>query len=159
MRAIGLLLFLAACDRAPPAPDTPGARLESAAIARGLVADPAKQTPIGSWANDTDHLCIVPDAAGLRIGASVDYGEGQACAASGAVERRGDTLDVVFGSCRFGARFEGDRISFPAALPPACARACIGRASLAALSVERLSDSASEAATLRAPGGRLLCAG
>lgn len=159
MRAILLLLVLAACHRAPPVADTPGARLEAVAIARGLVVDPARQTPIGSWASDTDHLCIVPVTPGLRIGASVDYGEGQACAAAGTAERHGDRLTVVFGGCRFDARFEGDRISFPAALPAECSRACIGRASLAALSVERLSDSASEAATLRAPGGRLLCAG
>lgn len=156
--AAALLLLLAGCGRDQPAADTPGARLEAAAIARGIVADPESGTLIGSWATDTDRLCIVPAERKQRIGASVDYGEGQACAASGTVERSGQTLHIDFGACRFDAGFDGTRIVFPAELPGACSRLCIGRASLAALAVERLSQSASEAATLRGANGRLLCA-
>ncbi|WP_174280687.1 hypothetical protein, partial [Sphingomonas bacterium] len=129
------------------------------AVARGLVADPARAVLAGLWANDTDRLCIVPTGDALRLGASVDYGEGQGCAASGTVERHGDRLRVRFGDCRFDAGFDGERISFPAELPDACARTCTGRASLTALTVERLSESVSEAATLRASDGRNLCAG
>lgn len=152
-------LLLAACGQDQQAPDTPGARLEAAAAARGLVLQTAGGSLVGSWAEDTDRLCIVTAGKGLRIGALVDYGEGQGCAATGEATRKRDVLRVRFGDCQFEARFDGERISFPASLPPACDRYCTGRASLTALSVARLSDSASEAATLRAPNGRTLCGG
>lgn len=159
MRVIALALLLTACQRAAPAADTAGARLEQAAVARGLVPDPNGGTLTGSWASDTDRLCIVPNGAQTRIGASVDYGEGQGCAASGTIDRQGDQLRVRFGACRFDARYDGERISFPANLPAACESPCTGRASLTALTVARLSESASEAATLRGVNGQLLCAG
>ena len=159
--AVLLLLSLAACDRTPvttaPPDDSPGGRLEAAALDRGLIADPGKAGLAGSWGSETDRLCVVPAGGALKLGASVDYGSDQACAASGTVVRAGDTLDVRFGACRFEARFEGDRIVFPAELPRACDRFCTGRASLASLAVERLSESISEAATTRTAGGTLLC--
>ena len=55
------------------------------------------------------------------------------------------------------ARFEGDRIVFPGRLPEACQKLCLRRASLAGLDVSRLSESVSEASTLRDSKGRLLC--
>lgn len=153
-----LAVLLAGCERPPATDDTPGGRLEAAAIARGLVADPAKAGIAGLWAGgDADRLCIVPAGGALRLGASIDYGEGQACAAAGTVKRDGDKLRVAFGDCRFDAAFSGERITFPAALPSVCARFCAGRASLAALAVERLSESISEAAALRGAHGRPLC--
>lgn len=156
MRALALLLLVTACQRAVPVADTPGARLEAAAIARGLVADPGAAAT-GSWARETDRLCVVPAGDRLQLGASVDYGEGQGCAASGTVRRTGKGLRVEFGACRFDAGYDGERISFPAVLPVACDRFCSGRASLSALTVERLSGSVSEAQTLRGANGRLLC--
>ena len=159
--AIPLLLLVAGCDRAPVATavpdDSPGGRLEAAALDRGLIADPAKVGLAGSWGSETDRLCVVPAGGALRLGASVDYGPDQACAAAGTVVRTGDTLDVRFEACRFEARFEGDRIVFPAVLPQACERFCTGRASLASLTVERLSQSVSEAAVMRTASGTLLC--
>ena len=152
-----MLLLLAGCERAVPVADTPGSRLEAAAVSRGLVPDPNGGSLTGSWSSDTDRLCILPVGGETRVGAGVDYGEGQGCAATGSVERQGDRLQVRFGGCRFEARFDGERIGFPAVLPAACDRLCSGRASLSAFSVERLSESASEAATLRGPNGRLLC--
>ncbi len=139
---------------------SPGERLEATARARGLVVDPATVTPIGAWARASDRLCIVPGGSGaMRIGAVVDYGAGQGCAASGTVSRDGDALSVAFGDCRFDARFDGTRITFPASLPASCDRLCRGRASLSALTVERVSGSVAEARTLRAPNGRPLCQG
>lgn len=158
MRALVPLLFLVACSREQPAaPPTPGARLEAAAVARGLVADANGGSPVGSWSNESDRLCVVPAGRAFRVGVGVDYGEGQACAGSGVAERRGDRLDVSLGECRFVASYDGDRITFPATLPGACDRLCTGRASLTALTVDRLSGSASEAATLRSLAGKSLC--
>ncbi len=158
-RALWLALLLAACGSRPQAaPDTAGARLEAAAEQAGLIADPASATLVGSWAQDTDRLCVTPlQGSRYRIGALIDYGEGQGCLASGTAQRKGDTVSVTFGACRFDARFDGERIVFPAELPAACDRLCAGHATLAALSVEHLSPAVSEAETLRSPGGKPLC--
>ena len=162
MRALlASALLLTACEsesQPEPAQVTPGARLESAAVRAGLVIDPTKANLLGSWARDTDRVCVVAARGdAFRIGALIDYGEGQGCAASGTAQRRGERVAIAFGACRFDARFEGDRIVFPAELPSSCDRLCTGRASLAALTVDRLSGSSSEAETLRTPAGKLLC--
>lgn len=160
-RAVAAALLVAACHAQPaaaPHGNTPGDRLEAAAEVLGVVSDPARVDPAGLYARDTDRLCLVPDGAGAyRAGALVSYEGGQGCAASGMATRNGDRLDVTLGECRFSARFEGDRVSFPSELPAACQTACTGRATLAALAVERLSDSASEAAALHDAHGRALC--
>jgi hypothetical protein len=159
MRWLVLALLLGGCGDATQqaADDSAGARLEAAATRAGLVADP-KGSIEGSWARDTDRLCVVDSGNGTsRIGATVDYGEDQGCTASGTVSRSGDRLRVAFAGCRFEARFDGDRIRFPADLPKDCETLCTGRASLAALSVDRLSESRSEAGALRSAKGVLLC--
>jgi hypothetical protein len=157
VRPLAILLLLAACRPGERAADTPGAALERAAIARGLVSDPKAGSLTGSWASEADRLCVVPAGGSTRIGVSIDYGDGQGCAAKGSVERDGESLAIAFGECRVQATFDGERIVFPAALPAACDRVCTGRASLSALTVERLSESASEASTLRSARGELLC--
>jgi hypothetical protein len=131
--------------------------LEVAAVRAGLVVDPATAPLTGSWARENQRVCVVPAGEAMRIGALIDYGDGQGCAAAGTVERTGGKLTLRFGECRFDARFEGDRMTFPVELPRACERLCTGRATLAGMEVERLSTSVSEATTLRTPKGRLLC--
>ena len=158
---VGAALLLVGCHDTTGSPMSNGSsgdRLEAAAVAAGLVIDPAKRSLTGSWGRDTDRACVVPrDGADPRLGVLVDYGAGQGCVARGTVRRRGEILDVALPGCRFTARFDGGRIAFPAELPAPCERLCTGRASLAALSVEALGGSASEAALLRAPDGQLLC--
>jgi hypothetical protein len=158
------LLALAACSEqsapAPPPGPTPAAGLEAAAIEAGMITDPASTDLTGLYARDTDRVCIVPSATGYRIGVFVDYGDAQSCTGSGVATRVGETLALTFPSapgCSFVARYEGDRIAFPGQLPDACAGLCLQRASLAALDVERLSDSAAEASTVRDAKGRQLC--
>lgn len=155
-------VLLASCSGSPKssapakAPD-----LETAAIAAGVIADPKSSDISGLYARETDRLCIVPAKLDFRLGVTVDYGEGQRCAATGRVTRSGETLRINFdgaSDCSFEARFEGDRIVYPGQLPASCARLCSGRASLAGLDVERLSDSPTEARTLRDAKGKLLCA-
>ena len=157
-RALLLALTLGGCGTEPSnaVADSRGARLEAAAQTAGIVSDP--NAPLqGSWARDTDRVCVFGTGKTSRVGVSVDYGEDQTCAASGTVSRSGDVLKLAFGACTFDARFDGDRIVFPAEVPAACESLCTGRASLAAVTVERLSESRSEAATLRSSGGKLLC--
>ncbi len=138
------------------------ADLETAAIAVGVIPDPNSTDITGLYARDTDRVCIVPDRLDFRIGAFVDYGDQQTCSGSGKVTRVGESLHVRFDGadgCDFDARFEGDRIVFPGRLPEACGKVCARRASLAALDVQRLSESVSEASTLRDTRGKLLCGG
>ncbi|MDE0877742.1 MAG: hypothetical protein OSB00_03610 [Sphingomonas bacterium] len=157
--AIGVLV-IAGCSRAPSISDngTTGSALEAAAQRTGLIVDPATIDPVGAWARATDRVCVVPAADGkYRVGALIDYGAGQNCAASGIAERRKDGLRIDFGACRIDARLSGDRLIFPATVDEACARYCRGRASFAALSVDHVSDARSEAVTLRAPDRTPLC--
>ncbi len=144
--------LLASCHQRHAAPghgDTPGDRLEAAAQSAGIVTEPARADPIGLYGRDNDRLCVVPGAArAYRIGALVRFDDGQGCITRGTATRSGDRLDMILDGepCRFAARFEGDRIVLPAELPAGCDRRCTGRASLAALDVERLSDGTAEAA-------------
>ena len=158
-RALALALLLAGCDRSPSAPpaEQGGAALEATARARGLVA--ATVRPVGMFQTDSDRVCLLPGRDDVVIGASVDYGEGQRCVARGRATGN-DRLAVDFGGdCRFEARLDADRLTFPAVLPEACASACVGRASLSALSAARLSASAAEASRTRGADGALLCTG
>ncbi len=158
--ALTLLLGLAACGRASDstATDSAGAALEAAATRAGLIVDSARVNLVGAWALDSDRVCIVPaGTSSYRIGALVEYGPAQGCAASGTAERNADRVDIRFGDCRFQARLVGERLEFPATIPETCDRLCTGRASLAALTVEHLSASRSEAATLRGPDRTPLC--
>lgn len=158
-------LLLVACSKPPEKPAAtarPASGLEAAAIEAGVIADPASTDITGLYARDTDRVCIVPNATAYRIGVFVDYGENQTCGASGVVSHVGETLNVDFPQapgCNFDARFEGDRIVFPGEVPQACGTLCRGRASVAALDLERLSGSVSEASTLRDARGKLLCTG
>lgn len=164
-RALIVLLLLTACSGEAQKPNTarttPSAGLEAAAIEAGVIADPASTDIAGLYARDTDRVCIVPNATAYRIGVFVDYGDDQSCSGSGVITRTGESLKVDFPSapgCNFAARFEGDRIVFPGQVPDACNALCEKRASVAALDVERLSESVSEASTLRDAKGKLLCA-
>lgn len=159
--AVVALVLLASCPRAGGglsqvrAPD-----LETAAILRGLVRDPADVDVAGLYARDTDRVCVVRQGADYRIGAYVDYGDGLGCNGAGTLTRSGERLRVTLGEgCGFDARFDGDRIAFPVTVPDGCTKLCGRRASFAALSAVRLSESAAEAATMRDARGRLPCAG
>lgn len=163
MRAAAPLaaLLLAACSggHAPGNAQQPQ-DLESAAIERGLVRDPAEGDIAGVYARNTDGLCIVPEGDAYRIGAHVDYGDGIACSATGTLRRSGARLRIRLGrdeACSFDARLDGDNIRFPGALPDGCATLCRGRASYAGLETARMSESTAEARAMRDTAGRRLC--
>ena len=161
--------LIASCHQPHPAPGhgtTPGDRLEAAAQAAGVVADPAHADPVGLYGRDGDRLCLVPrngqdKRAVYGVGLLVRYDDGQGCTARGNAVRSGERLDLDLDGdpCRFTARFEGDRIVLPAELPASCDRRCTGRASLAALDVERLSDGIAEAMAQVDGSGHALCNG
>lgn len=158
--ALAVALILAGCSRAPNTDDAGGAALEKAAIAAGVIRDPAASEIAGLYARDTDRVCIAAARqGGYRIGASVDYGT-EGCSASGTVARSGEALRVVFDAapgCSFDARLDQDRIVFPGQMPAACDRLCSARASFAALEADLLSEAVSEAMAMRDTKGRALC--
>lgn len=162
---LALAALLAGCSAKPVTPqpggDSPAPDLESAAIERGVIRDPSDTDLTGLYARDTDRLCIVPDGYGYRIGVFVDYGDPILCSGTGRVSRSGETLRIELGGdgkCSFSARFDGDRILFPGQVPDGCQSFCERRASLAALNVTRMSESAAEAQAMRDSRGRILCA-
>ncbi len=157
-------LLLAACSAATPGSDTttPPPDLETAAVERGLVRDPGNTDVTGLYARDTDRVCVVKQGNAYKIGAFVDYGDNLSCTGTGTAARAGETLSVELkgkggATCSFDAKFDGDRITFPANVPDSCTKLCGPRASFAALEVERLSESAAEAAALRSAEGVRLC--
>lgn len=163
LAAAGLPLLLAACSGGGSVGNSATPQdLESAAIERGLVRDPADTGVTGLYARDTDRVCVIAKGDAYRIGAFVDYGDGLSCTGAGTATRAGETLSVRLEgkggiTCAFDARFDGDRITFPATVPADCARFCGPRASFAALDVDRLSESAAEARALRSADGVRLC--
>lgn len=159
---VAALLVLAGCsgqqDSSGTASGGAGARLERAAIATGVIRDPASADLTGVYANDPERVCVVPAAQDFRIGVTLDYGEGQQCSARGTLEREGEALRVDLGDgCAFEARFDGQGIKFPGALPEGCRANCTGRATLAGVSVDMLSSSLSEATALTDAKGRAVC--
>ncbi|MEG3180492.1 hypothetical protein [Sphingomonas sp. LT1P40] len=157
-------ILLAACSGATPTGNTTTTPpdLETAAVERGLVRDPENTDVTGLYARDTDRVCVVPQGNAYKIGAFVDYGDNLSCTGTGTAARAGETLSVELkgkngSTCSFDAKFDGDRITFPANVPDACTKLCGPRASFAALEVERLSESAAEAGALRSAEGTRLC--
>ena len=132
----------------------------------GLVRDAIKATRFESEAGGLVEIFVIDEGTPRRL-LVVGIGKGEAAdyeKAGGALVARlltsgTATLAVdLGGGCRFPARFDGSGIAFPGALPDACAGLCTGRATLAGLSVDALSNSLSEAVTLTDARGRALCA-
>lgn len=159
------LVLLSGCQgedpsRRRPTPEPTG--LEAAAIEAGVIPDPNGTDITGLYVSEADRVCIVPSATSYRIGVTVDYDDREHCGGTGVVSRSGETLHVAFDTrraadCSFDARFEGDRIVFPGRLPAGCQALCTQHATLSGLALDRLSESASEASTLRDSRGKLLC--
>src|SRR3546814_2548198 len=83
MRAVLLaaLALLAGCsdraDVASVANAGAGGDLAAAAIAVGVIPDPASTDPTGLYARATDRICVLPAPRDFTIGIDMDYGDGQ----------------------------------------------------------------------------------
>ncbi len=120
--------------------------------------DPDDASLAGLYARDTDRLCLIGDGGTYRIGALVDYGQGMDCSGRGTATRADTVLRIELEKgCAFDATIADERIVFPARLPATCKALCRSRASLGALTVDRMSGVDAEALALRDPRGRMLC--
>lgn len=160
-RVLALLLGLAGCGGPTTGPTSAvSPDLEMAAIERGLVRDPQNRAILGAFARGPDRLCILPSAKANRVGIVIDYDAANGCRATGSVRRTADGLELVLGSadaCRFTARYDGDHLALPGAVPAPCARLCTGRAGLAGAQFTRLGESVAEARAMRDAKGQPLC--
>src|SRR3546814_20810226 len=101
MRAVllaALALLAGGSDRADVASVAnagAGGDLEAAAIAVGVIPDPASTDPTGLYARATDRICVLPAPRDFTIGIDMDYGDAQHCTAPGTEHRAGDLLRVT----------------------------------------------------------------
>ncbi|RHW16931.1 hypothetical protein D1610_12385 [Sphingomonas gilva] len=160
--ATAALLLLAACDGGIASGESAGERLEEAAIARGVIPDPESLDVAGAYGRGADSLCVIERDGDLRLGVDVAYGGDLGCTARGTARQDGEDIDIMLegaDGCRFTARFDGAKLAFPGRLPASCAAFCDAPASLAGMTVDRLSDAASEVRAMRGQQGGLLCGG
>lgn len=161
-RLLAMLLLLGGCGSGSGRGDEPpGNRLEAAAVDAGLV--PASDGPAtGVWAHDGDRMCVgMPEGrdARRRVGLLLDGGRDDRCIAFGTARPIQGGLELDLRRCRIRVRLDGGQAVLPDRPDPACARLCRGSATLSAVRLDRLSDSAAEAAAFRLPRGRTPCAG
>ena len=166
MRCLAGLLLLAGCTgESEPArtdPTDTAHALDRAAIASGQLPDPTAE-PTGAYRADTeigvDRLCLAGEGGRYRVGLFVSYGTGGACEARGTARRTGETLRLTLApDCRADARIGADGVTIAGRVPDGCAALCTGRASLAGVSVPKVSDSTAEALAMTGPNGAPLCA-
>lgn len=172
------LVLLAGCDGSTPdaprnaavpdasAPTTAGQSLENLAVESGVLSDTPDRDPAGGYGRGyeggRDRLCVLgQDAASgdHRFAIEIRIGAEEYCRGTGTVRQQGDALTFRFdaGGCSVTARYEGDRIRFPGAVDGACAALCSRRASLAGVSLPRLSDGESGAVGVTNKDGAPLC--
>lgn len=168
MRALPLLLMLAACDSAPQ-PDAaprPSGDLEEAALEAGLVVDPDNLDLEGAFERPsdlgTDRFCAVRTGdRRYTVGMRAVFGADSACQGRGTATLDGEsvtiTIPVQGEDCVMSARFDGTQLALAGEVPPACAQLCDDRASLAGVDF-LLAESGAEAARAEMDGeGEPLC--
>ena len=155
--AVPLLLVACSAGEDAAAPDNVAAALEAVARERGVVRDPTRAIT-GAYTRGADRLCLLGTGEEQRIGLVVAYDQANGCRARGTARQEGERVRIDLGrGCAVTARFDGERLALPGSVPDACAAVCRGSASLAGLTVERVSDAPAEAAALRDEEGRALC--
>ncbi|MDO7833579.1 hypothetical protein Q4610_00830 [Sphingobium sp. HBC34] len=168
--SLTLLLFLAACQRAPANDGgadagVPMSGLERAAIDSGAIADASRISPVGLYQHSheagRDALCVIPGKDGqYRFGLEAVFGEEPSCRGHGVARRAGDKLILSFKGgdrCIIVAQYDGDQVALPGVVDMACADLCEGRGTLEGVSFPRIANDAATALRARDRGGDPLC--
>lgn len=157
---LALLIPLAACraGEEPAAPEVidAGNPLESAARDANLVVDPDATPPTGLYerihSSGTDSFCAVPDGDDdeYRFGLIASFGTTLTCEGRGRAVHDGETLALDFddADCSFTARYDGQSVAMPGAVPEGCSALCGPRASMSGVAVARTGWEAADARRL-----------
>ncbi|MEO1044825.1 MAG: hypothetical protein AAFX04_05235 [Pseudomonadota bacterium] len=138
-----------------------GSSLDDAAIAAGVIVDPAALDLQGLYENDTglgsDRFCAIRrDDGSYQVGLLAVFGANSQCEATGeASMAQGQvTMRLTDGegknSCILEARFDGAELQIAGIVEDDCASMCSPRASFAGVEIPLIDDSAD--AALRAKG-------
>lgn len=167
MRALAVALLLAGCSPGAKRADAVASTatsdaLDAAAVASGQLPVPDSRSVAGTYAATTnigtDRMCVVAEGDRLRVGVLVSYGNGGECVGRGGGERTAGGLRATFGpGCVIDTTLDGYNVVFPGRLPPGCRTLCRGRASLAGVTIPKLSDGETDARSLTDLGGAPLC--
>lgn len=152
------LLLLGGCDRPAPAGDAADADnpLEIAARERGVVQLGAS-APTGVFERrhdlGRDAMCVVPDGEGRwRFAMTAAFGTELFCTTRGTMTREADGWRLRFSGrpgCEPVVREDEDGVRLPGLMPASCANLCPSRASLAGLSLPRVSWAEEDAKRLQ----------
>lgn len=164
MRAPFALLLLAGCSSGEAVDDQGAGNLEAAAIASGVIPDPATAPVEGLYEHvgeaATDKLCLMGEGDRFRLGISVHLGRNVACHAQGTAERTGEALAITLegqGDCSFLAAFDGEEVRIPGAVPKGCASYCTGDNSISGVALGKSSGERADALAARDAEGAPLC--
>ncbi|MBB5686920.1 hypothetical protein [Sphingobium boeckii] len=157
-------LWLAGCSSGAATDDRAGGNLEAAAIATGVIPDPATAPVEGLYEHvgeaATDKLCLIGAGDRYRLGISVHLGRNVACHAQGRAERKGEALMITLegkGDCRFAAAFDGEEVRIPGAVPQGCGSYCTGDNSISGVALGKSSAEPADALAARDNDGAPLC--
>lgn len=156
---LAAMAVLAGCgggDAAAPARIDADNPLEAAAMEANLVVDPDATPPTGLYehvhTSGTDSFCAVPDSVGdtYRFGLVASFGTTLTCEGQGTARHDGEELALDFddAECSFAARYDGQSLTMPGAVPDGCSVLCGPRASMSGVSIERTGWEAADARRL-----------
>lgn len=157
-KAVLALLLLAGCDRPAPSGDPIDADnpLEVTARERGVVqSEAASPTGVFERRHDLgrDAMCVVPEGEGeWRFAATAAFGSELFCTARGTMTHETGGWRLRFAGkpgCEPLAREDEDGFHLPGELSASCANLCPSRASLAGLSLPRISWAEGDARRLQ----------
>lgn len=158
----GLLLtglLLAGCGVDIGGDDTDGAAgkssLDEAAIAAGVVVDPASLNLEGLYERDsglgTDRFCAIQQSDGdYRVGLIAVFGAGSQCEGVGTASMDAGAVTLTLRNqdddeCEIAARFDGASLAIAGSIDAACDALCSPRASLAGVAIPLVDGTASAA--------------
>ena len=164
MRPLIACLLLTACSSGAAVEDQGAGNLEAAAIASGVIPDPATAPVEGLYEHvgeaATDKLCLIGAGDRYKVGISVHLGRNVACHAQGSAERDGEALTITLngkGDCRFAAAFDGEEVRIPGTIPQGCSSYCTGDNSISGVALGKSSGERADALAARDGEGNPLC--
>ena len=83
--------------------ESAGARLEAAAIERGVIPGPDSLRVVGAYGRDADRACVIERDGALKLGVDVAYGGNLGCTARGTAKQDGEDIEITLDGSRRNA--------------------------------------------------------